>query len=346
MPQPGVQKILQQYRGEEFFPGSRSLSPHLPFSPIARLVIVGIFLAILIGVAGYFRVTRHQTPQQLSPDSYRFTVKDTIGKAYHTVTFNYDFPDEYQEELVLYPGDGNQERLNPGDSVFTYYYRKPGLYNGRLQYKEQTLKNFQVFLMTNGWELYSTKDYLKDQAKRFYPIPVKNDSIFSVTTSQVQNSGIDTTELFYTHFCYSDSLDIADDKSLELSLDVRNDVEIIQARCNHVIITLRGSKESVVLYFLKPGCTHWSKVKIAENHYNGINHDLSAFGVDFSNWRDVSVVVNQNDKTKNKIAVSIDGIEIFSDQFESSLGKFSGIEVAFTGCGSFKNPVLNNQPIS
>jgi len=128
-------------------------------------------------------------------------------------------------------------------------------------------------------------------------------------------------------------------------MDIQNDVEIIQARCNHVIITLQGSKESVVLYFLKPGCTHWSKVRIAEKHYNGMNHDLSAFGVDFSNWRNVSFMINQEGQPKNIIHVYIDGEEIFRDQFEVPLGKISGIEVAFTGCGSFKNPLLNDNEI-
>lgn len=346
MPQPGVQKILNTYCGEEINPGRRSLFHHFSFAPIARHVILVVFVGILAGISGYFWLTKHQPPESEIPDNYRFWAKDTIGNAYHTVTFHYDFPLRYQNEMVLDPGDGSREKLNVSDSVFTHYYRKPGLYRGRLLYKGQTLKSFQVYLKTNGWELYSTKDYQENQEKRFYPIPIKNDGAFSVTTSQVQNSGIDTTELFYTHFCYFDSLDIADDRSVELSLDVRNDVEIIQARCNHVIITLQGSNESIVLYFLKPGCTHWSKVRVAENHYNGINHDLSAFGVDFSNWRNVSVVVNQNEKTKNKIEVSIDGIEIFNDQFESSLGKFSGIEVAFTGCGAFKNPVLNGNDVS
>jgi hypothetical protein len=131
---------------------------------------------------------------------------------------------------------------------------------------------------------------------------------------------------------------------IHLEADIRTDIEIAQARCNHVIINLVGSNERIRLYFLKPGCTRWSMIRIGEKDYDGLYHDLSSFGVDFSEWKAVSLHITRAEN-KFLLQVSVDSESVFRDDFSTQLGDILGVEFTFSGCGKFKNPELNDRPI-
>ncbi len=262
--------------------------------------------------------------------NFEFTGRQLTGKAYHTAIFKYDIQKTFKSVSIDF-GDGKSSQLSPEEQVISHYYMLPGRYHVEVKMAQKKLWDTAVYITTDGWELFS--NVIQDNI-RYYPVrPVnfsRND-VMTVDPAKIQSSGVDTSDIYWTHFCNMRSYDIkADDLIFETV--VKNDKEIVAVRCNHIMIDLVGKNGMIRLYFLKPGCTNWVKLQFSEISINGGNHDLSMFGKDFSDWRNVKLVVeNQHAQ------VFYENTKIYEKSYQQALEQLYGIRYSFTGCGAVSN---------
>ena len=100
------------------------------------------------------------------------------------------------------------------------------------------------------------------------------------------------------------------------------------AVCQKVFITVIGTKSSIIIPFSIPGCVSEINLMIGEKKVSGNKTDLSVFGVDFSDFKNIKLLV----KNKN-VNISIDGKLIFRDSYDVSVGNIVGVRYRFLGIG-------------
>jgi hypothetical protein len=294
-----------------------------------RLIVINIIVIACLLLLYY------KTRQWQSLSDIQFTGKYLEGKAYHTAHFNYDISG-FNKPVEINFGDGTTAYLDPSKSIITNYYQLPGVYRVKLLSSESLLGDTSVYIRTEGWQAYANE--LKENTRYF---PLDDFSLFSdgqmqITPPIIMASGVDTNEIFWTHFCNMKKFNCSGD-FFTLETTLKNEHDIVAVRCNHVRIDVFGEHGKIRIYFLKPGCTQWVEITFGEVYLNGKENDLTMFGKDFSDWRNIKII-NED----RKVQVLYEDEPVYVAVYQESIGKILGIRYSFTGCGKIQEISLKN----
>ncbi|MFY0650766.1 MAG: hypothetical protein JXQ96_01970 [Cyclobacteriaceae bacterium] len=286
-------------------------------------IIIPLIVAVAIALL-YFMISN---PKQTN---YHFSVsgKYLTGKAYHTAVFEYDITQVATDSIFMDFGDDSPPQvLDKNNSAISHYYRGPGRYDVRMLIDEQAVYDTTVYLKTEGWEAHTY--FQREEHTEYLPIYDFTDFTGAMSTSLdlPRNKGIDTTQMYWVQYSDYHEYNI-DGDNFELSAELRNNYEIIPARCYHVKIRLTGEHGDIRLYFLKEGCSKWVRLEFGEISLNGETMDLSAFGKDFLDFRNVRV----KNEGKN-VSVYYNDTLLISQSYKQSLGKLLGLSYTFSGHG-------------
>lgn len=296
-----------------------------------RIGIVVLLVLLFFGGAWLVLINRSV--------SYDFSIngKYLEGDAFHTVVFDYDLSNVSTDEVYLDFGDNSVVKLDREKKTVSHYFRGPGLYHIHLSIEDRVVYDTTAYLSTNGWEAYTFyplsdptmgNDYLP-----IYDLP--DSSWLAVEHDFPIKMGVDTTALFWLQFSNFRDYGINGD-NFEFSTDVKNDVEILRARCNHIKIRLVGKYGVIQLYFLREGCSSWVVLQFGEKTLRGDLLDLSVFGTDFLDFRTVRVYNEQQ-----HVKVFLDSALIYEVEYNESIGPIMGLDYHFTGVGGeVKNTYL------
>ncbi len=286
-------------------------------------VAAGIALVVL--ATFYFFIPK-------PPASYTFDIQGKYlrGNAYHTAVFEYDVSSVTStDSIFLSFGDGSPKvRLDKGNTTLSHYYRGPGLYTVNLLIDNQSVYDTSVYLSTTGWEAHTF--FWQTDHTEYLPIYQFYDSAthtMRVPHDMARTKGIDTTQMYWVQYANFKDFGI-DGDNFELTANLKNDKEIIPARCHHVKINVIGEKQQINLYFLKEGCSKWVNLRFSEVGINGSHHDLSAFGKDFSQYHRVKVHVKDKEAS-----VYYDDKLLYKQRYQQPLGDIKGITFQFSGEG-------------
>ena len=290
----------------------------------SRNVVGGVFLvvlllAIFIWRSGFYTSRNHE---------FSIQGKYLLGDAYHTVAFEYDLSEVDQEEIYLDFGDGTRSELDKELSTITHYYRGPGLYPIHLFIGGKIMYDTVAYLTTDGWEAHTFFD--QGDHVEYLPIHHFKDSLTGLMQAErnvPMRMGIDTTKMYWVQFSNYKNYGIDGDHFILESV-LKNDLEIVPARCNHIKIHVIGENGSIKLYFLREGCSRWVQLEFGEVKLQGTNQDLSAFGKDFLDFQ--SVRIENRDK---RVKVYFNDIKLIEQHYTMPLGEIKGVAYIFSGIG-------------
>ncbi|WP_109853140.1 hypothetical protein [Aquimarina sp. AU58] len=218
-------------------------------------------------------------------------------------------------------------KIKPGQKKATGIYYFPGYFGAKLLVDGQIIKEHDLFITSNSW--VGTIDYK--------PIPkyVSNTDIFRDTLSfsnTIINEIKSTTEpVVSTFHLVKDFGDVSGD-NIKIKTSVRNLYREKWAVCQKLRIVILGTNGALIVPFSIPGCVSDINVMLNDVYLRGKEHDLSAFGVDFSDFRAIDINIKEK-----KVAVFIDDKEIYSRRYNKSIGKFVGIRYRFLGAGEVRH---------
>jgi hypothetical protein len=291
---------------------------------LSVLVIVMVATMVLIGISNSEK------------GQVGFYGSNLIGKAYHTAYFHLNIP-EGKQSYILDTGDGNTYAVQQGISTMSNYYMLPEHYGVKLLRNEKVVGDTTVYLSTYGWEAYVNEI---DEKPRYYPI---KESLFlsggSMRTSpaDIHASGVDTIQIYWVHFVNMQDYN-CDGDNFSLETTLKNQDDIVAVRCNHIKIDVIGENGRISVYFVKKGCEQWVDLIFSEVQMTGKKNELTMFGQDFSEWRDI--VVSSEGK---KVQVYYSGKLIFEARYQNPLGRIIGLKYSFTGSGAVQKIQLTDQ---
>ncbi|PKV51263.1 hypothetical protein ATE84_3337 [Aquimarina sp. MAR_2010_214] len=214
-------------------------------------------------------------------------------------------------------------KIRPGQKKATGIYYFPGYFGAKLLVDGQVIKEHDLFITSNNW--MSTIDYK--------PIPkyVPNTDLLRDRLSfsnTIFNEIKSTTEpVTSTFHLVKDFGDVSGD-NIRIKTSVRNVYREKWAVCQKLRIVILGTNGALIVPFSIPGCVSDINVMLNDVYLRGKEHDLSAFGVDFSDFRAIDINIKEK-----KVVVFIGDKEIYSRQYNKSIGKFVGIRYRFLGAG-------------
>jgi hypothetical protein len=299
--------------------------------------LTGGIIALLIVVVLIWKFTA--TTDYLTLDDVSLSCKNPEGKNPHSAVFSFQVGKEFRGDLSKFTinyGDGRSERPVKNGVVFTHYYEIPGRYFAVLKYNGVAADTAAVYLRTNGWTATAT---VERDTMRVYPVPA--DSLFvyqhlSVSTLALQHAGVDTTKTFYVEFVNTQPTKISGD-NFELSCRLNSSEERPGVRCSQIMTVIYGEKSYHKLFLMKPGCEAWTNLTFSEFYRDGREDDLNFLAADFSKGGDLKLRIENK-----KVSVVLNGVEVYTAQYNFPLGNIYGIKIAFAGVGKVYDVALKD----
>lgn len=298
-------------------------------------VIAAAFLVVLALIIISFTSKGIVTPADA--EGVSFSVYNTVEAGVPTtVVFNYDLKEINAEKFYIQQDwdPNNKQEIDPSSGYFTTVYYYPGFHKARILADETVLKTEDVFIRTEGW-LAAAVHSDDDQ-----PVYLAADSSVGGTLS-VQEETILENGLNMDRFGGSGYLNIRDFGNLDghnfKSQTRFKNRQLSNSPCPFMQFTIHTEANIYFMQFTSAGCVGKLELMIGEKFISGSNNDLSAFGVDLSEWQELTLNIDDKFAT-----VYLNDENIYETRFEDDFGKVVGVDYRFSGLGDvdylrFKN---------
>ncbi len=202
-----------------------------------------------------------------------------------------------------------------------YYF--PGYFGAKLLIDGEVIREHDLFIKSNGW--VGTIDYK--------PIPKYIDqkdlfgSYLSVPASILGEIKTNEDPVVSSFHFVNDFNDVSGD-NIFINTSVRNSYREKWAVCQSLRIVILGTSGAMVIPFSIPGCVSDINLMLNDVYLKGKEHDLSAFGADFSKFRNIDIIIKEKTAT-----IFIDNIKVYSSSYNEPIGNFVGVRYKFLGAG-------------
>ncbi len=305
---------------------------------------LAVVALVTIGFAAFYRTAGEDTssedaagPIAVSPDDYSFTSEPITRDIPNSVIFTYDASRAPIDSVFIQQtwDPMRQEQVSKDDRKHTSVYYEPGFYLAKLLVGQQVVKEHPLLIPSDGW--LATIDRMPR------PIYLKADELLhpdslGVSTKTIEANQIglkpDPPLVKYFNVGNFEPL-LATDFSF--SAQVRNDYAAGNNACQFSQVMLITDGMPISLVLSTKGCVSELGLMGGDQSVSGKSADLSAFGVDFSDW--VTVGCHSAD---GKLIYAVNGSEAYVLPLGTNPVRIVGMVFAFVGTGSVKAVRLRN----
>ena len=287
-----------------------------------------VFIVAIVAIGVFFVFNSH------SNQSFTFKGRFTKGLMPTTAVIDYDISKLRSDSIIVFFGEYNNKLLlSKSNHILTKWYELPCSCQVILMDGKKILKKQNVHILSKGWvSIIFSDDYSLNilmsesfDSLGYKYVPEK------VISTYIKKSLMPETLFRRYKIQHRLSKDFGvDGDEFTFVSRVKNNSKIDKHQCNDVTFELQGSKGTIKLQFLNPSCIYWAKEEFGNIILNGEFSDLSAFGVDMTDWRVIKAEV------KNKqIKVYIGNKLIYKTQYQESIGEIGAIFCESLYSGSF-----------
>ena len=303
-------------------------------SPLLTILGLGLILSLLTGLA-LTKLPLLKNNQRVSFDFEPVT----IGLP-NTVRFHYDASQSYADSVFIQQSwDPDLRHQVDKDQQFfacTYYF--PGFFQAKLLLNDQVRIEKDLYIESNGWlgtiekdpvPIYlDSTDILKDETLEILPTHLEevgvdlNESIPATNLHLVQDFG----EIPGTDF--------------HLQTRFKHTLGIGESICQQVRLSIICSQTPYIIPFSIKGCVGELNLRLPKRLIEGQTSDLSGFGVDFSDWVQLNVRVNNGNAQ-----LLVNDQLVYQDTLSMDPGKVVGVRYQFHGTGAVESLLIEtNNP--
>lgn len=314
-----------------------------PPTAAARLVfpkkyILALGLLLAVGWAGWmwWKVpAKAVSPSIDVSGAVQFTVTKIARGLPNTVVFRYDVGDLVYDSLFLQQDwDASRRQLLPtsrGETTTIYTY--PGYFRAKLVADGQILREYDLYITTDGW-----MGAIETEPIPRYLLPRELLTTGgSLRLAEAVYDEIDAQHpLFLTYAYLTDWPDLKGD-DVRLRTRLRHTLYTGGNICQFTRVLLIGTEGVVSVPLSRPGCAGQLRLFLNDERVDGSTRDLSPFGVELSEWRDLGI-----DIQGKEVWVTLDDREIFRHRLKRSMGRIVGLRYRFAGAGEVASARLSN----
>ena len=285
------------------------------YAAIFALVFISLF-SVLNGVS--------DNPKNFDFSDVEFQSRPIVKGLPNSVVFDFNLKGLDSDSIYIqqYWDVTKTIKIEPHQSQATGQYYYPGYFRAKLLVEGDIKKEHDLFIKSEGW--LGTIDY--------EPIPkyFKESDIIATNLVLPDAALLDiqhSEKPVQSSFHLIDDFGLSGDNFL-LETAFRNSYNDKWAVCQTAKVVILGTKGAMIIPFSIPGCVSDLNLLLNDVYLSGKQHDLSAFGTDLSDFRNIQI------RTDNKtVKVAIDGETRFMKHYNVSIGNLVGIRYRFLGAG-------------
>ncbi len=294
-------------------------------------LVTGLFLSLLIAFS--LRPNAHDS-QPASP-AYAFSSRPVTKGIPNSVVFTFDVSQAQTDCLAVQQSWDTRLRFpirrNQHQATSIYYF--PGFFQAKLLVDGSVVNEHDLLIPTSGWlALINQKPvpvYLPNQG-------IMSDSVMRVPLSVIQANHIPLQpQPPLVHYYNVGNFAPVRTDDFDFTTQVRNEYKAGSAVCQltQVALILEGS--AIVIPMSSKGCVSELMLMSVDRQVSGKKADLSAFGVDFTNW----VTVRCRGDRK-RVRFYVNGQLAYQAPAPAKALRIAGLGYAFQGTGAVRNVQL------
>lgn len=244
----------------------------------------------------------------------------------NTVVFNYDFGPIEGKVFQIQQSWDNRKRVvvnqKKGAMSMIYYY--PGYYRAKLVVDDQIVKEHDLYITTNGWMGAIEREAMP---RYFLAKELVLDDHLRVTDAVATEIANSKPE--WMSFSYLKDFENIHSRQFTLETAFRHSLSTGENICQQTRVQVIGTNGLLSLPFVIPGCTGDIRLFLNGQSVLGKEHDLSAFGCDFSTMQYLKMMVEAG-----QLKVWLNQELIYNAPLEQpNIGKIIGVRYRFLGHG-------------
>jgi hypothetical protein len=306
------------------------------FSGSFRMMALISGAIILLGLAGMLAFEEREPA--LKRAVYHFESRPVIRGIPNSVVFTYDASSSPTDSVFIQQSWDNGKRTAVDKNLHTHtsIYYKPGFYRAKLVIGKKVVKEHKLQIATNGWlgtiEGKPVPIYLK------HADFIGKDRMFlPVSAITERNISLQPQPTMIQYFNVGNFKPVPL-KDFSFSTDIKNDYQVGAGACQLSSITLVTDDMPVTIPLSAKGCVSENNMLHVDKFISGKTTDLSAFGVDFSDWNQVGCKSGDG-----KLRYYVNGKLALEFPLPKREIHIIGLCYSFLGTGSVRNIKLESQ---
>ncbi|CAM1344415.1 hypothetical protein [Tenacibaculum amylolyticum] len=304
------------------------------FSSNFRVIMFSAFIIALL----FFSILSMSNNRSIEKPNYSnviFKSQPITEGLPNSVVFNFDLKGITSENILIQqfwdPSKKIEIQKSQKQATGQYYY--PGYFRAKLLVDGEIIREHDLFIKSNGW--LGTIDY-EPVPKYFKEEEIKKENTLSFSEDVIKEI-IEKEKPISSTFHYVNDLDPISGDNFELTADLKSLFTEKWSTCQKTIVVIIGTKSAILIPFSIPGCISEIGLMLSEKYLDGKKNDLSAFGVNLSNFNNIKL------KVENKeLQVYINEKQTYMDSFIEPIGNVVGVRFKFYGVGEVKNLILKD----
>ncbi|MCF0068904.1 hypothetical protein LZD49_00385 [Dyadobacter sp. CY261] len=292
-------------------------------------VVLGIIVASMLAF--------DKGEPQLEKNTFRFGSQPVTRGIPNSVIFTYDASASPTDSVSIQQSWDNSKRVLVDKNLHkhTSVYYEPGAYEAKLLIGDQVVQHHKLIVGTDGWA------GLIDRPKM--PVYLKRNEFLhsdhlgtNMKVIEQKNIPMQPDPPLIKYFNVGNFEPVALQK-FSFSSEVKSEYSEGAAACQLTYISLMTDDTPIVIPLSVKGCVSDLNLLSVDDYVSGKKADLSALGVDFSNWVRVSC-----ESSGGKIRYSINGRQAFEFPLPSRPIRIIGVAFGFRGTGSIRGVSLKS----
>ncbi|KAA2241492.1 hypothetical protein F0L74_16480 [Chitinophaga agrisoli] len=304
--------------------------------PAKFIWMVAATLVVIFTLVGIFALKK--TPPPPKPSDYQFSSKPVTRSIPNSVIFSYDATAAQGDSVEIQQSWDGRRRKRVGKNAHTHtsIYYEPGFYRAKLLVDNQVVKETPLIIPTNGWVGMIQQEpvpvYLPANAfERAGELSLSADEILQQHIALKPQPPV----VKFFNVGNFEPVPLAD---FSFSTTVKHTYRDGAAACQLMAILLITDDAPIIIPLSDKGCVSELNLMSVDEMVSGKSADLSGFGVDFTDWAQVS-----GKRAGNKIQYTVNGKPAYSCQLPDRPVHIVGIAYNFMGTGAVKDVRLYNK---
>ncbi len=259
-------------------------------------------------------------------------VSDTLP---NSVIFNYDASAFHSDSVYIQQSwdPRRRERVDGNAKQYTSIYYNPGYFIAKLIVNNDIKKECIVNIQTHGWKGIIEKD----------PVPTylsakecRANGFLGISAALLQQkTGTPVFNDTWVKFANVHDFATIDPDNFVFETSLRNTSAVEASVCRRVNVLLLLKGSAIILPLCDKGCISDINLFSGETWISGKDHDLSAFGCDFSQLQHLKCTVEGR-----HLKVYLNDRKVLDLFQKYKLNPIAGIRFEFEGAGEIKNVKL------
>jgi len=302
----------------------------------AMKVALPIVLVIVLLI--FFRVKYISSKKYIRADNISnvifkaIKITDTLP---NSVVFSYDASAFKSDSVYIQQSwdPKRRERVAANGRQYTSIYYNPGYFIAKLVVDNQVKKECIVSIKTRGW-----KGIIETAPIPIYlsATEIKGKGFMGISDSLLRTKTPSPVNNTWVKFANVTAFKGIDAGNFTLESTFRNASSVEASICRKANVVVLGAGGAIVIPFSDKGCISDLNILTGDNYISGKEHDMSAFGCDFSQFQDLRCTVGQH-----RLKIYLNRKLIFEIPQKITLGKIEGLRFEFEGSGQVKQVKLS-----